>query len=182
MGDLGKTFNLEIVSRLQKELAVANLMAVPRIVKIVLNMGLKDARSDQKLLEEALSQLASISGQKPVVTRAKKAIANFKLRKGDPIGVTATLRGKRMYDFFERLIHAVLPRVRDFHGVSTTSFDGHGNYSIGFSEISVFPEVDTGNVTRSFGVEVTICTSAKNDDEAKRLLEVLGMPFMKVRS
>lgn len=182
MGDLGKTFNQETASHLQKELAVANLMAVPRIVKIVLNMGLKDARNDQKLLEEAFVHLASLSGQKPVVTRAKKAIAGFKLRKGDAIGVMVTLRGKRMYDFFEKLVRVVLPRVRDFHGVSTTSFDGHGNYSIGFSEISVFPEVDMSKLSKSFGLEITINTSAKTDEGARKLLELLGMPFKKVKS
>lgn len=181
MGDLQR-INQEIVPKLQKELAVANPMAAPRLDKIVLNTGLKEARNDQKVLEEALSLLAAISGQKPIITRAKKAIAGFKLRKGDPVGVMVTLRGKRMYDFFEKLIHVVLPRVRDFRGVSATSFDGYGNYSIGFSEISVFPEIDVSKIARSFGLEATIKTTAKNDDQAKKLLEILGMPFMKVRS
>ena len=135
---------------------------------------------DAKIIEEVASQLALIVGQKPVVTRARKAIAGFKLRQGDPIGVKVTLRGNKMYDFFEKLVRVALPRVRDFHGVSTTSFDGHGAYSLGFRESNVFPEIDTGTA-RDFGLEVTIQTSTQKDEEAKKLLEELGMPFRKER-
>lgn len=178
MGDLQKRFKIEIAPKLQKELGLSNPMALPHIEKIVLNTGLKEALKDAKALDEVASQLSLVTGQKPVVTRAKKAIAGFKLRKGDSIGVMVTLRGSRMHDFLEKLIKVVLPRVRDFHGVSTTSFDGHGAYSLGFRESSVFPEIDTG-VGRSFGLEVTIKTSTKKDDEARKLLENLGMPFRK---
>lgn len=156
-----------------------NPMAVPQVEKIVLNMGVADGLKDQKLLEEATSQLALISGQKPVVTKARRAIAGFKLRRGDAIGAMVTLRGKRMYDFFEKLVNVVLPRVRDFHGVPTTSFDGHGNYSLGFAEISVFPEAEAAALGKNLGLEVTIKTTARTDDEAKALLTARGMPFRK---
>lgn len=159
-----------------------NPMALPRLVKIVLNVGLKEALKDAKLIDEVVAQLALILGQRPVVTRARAAIAGFKLRKGDPIGVMVTIRGKRMHDFYEKLVRVVLPRLRDFHGVSNSSFDGHGNYSLGFSEITVFPEIDAAALGKNFGVEVTIQTSARTDDEARKLLEMLGMPFKKVRS
>lgn len=182
MADFGDTYKKEMVPKLQEAFGFTNPSAVPKLVKIVINMGLKDALKDQKILEEASTQLTVLSGQKPVITRAKKAIAGFKLRRGDAIGIMVTLRGKRMYDFFEKLVRIVLPRVRDFRGVSTTSFDGHGNYSLGFSEISVFPEVDTNTMSRSFGFETTIKTTAKNNEEARKLLEVLGMPFRKVSS
>lgn len=179
---LQKKFKEEIVPKLQQELGFKNVFAVPKIQKIVLNMGLKDALKDPKVLEEAVSMVSLIAGQKPVVTRAKKAIAGFKLRKGDQIGVMVTLRGNRMYDFFEKLVGIVLPRVKDFHGVSTASFDGSGNYSLGFSEMSVFPEIDTARTLKNFGIQLTINTTAKNNDEAKKLLELLGMPFRRERS
>lgn len=179
MGDLQKKFTSDIAPKLQKELGLQNLMAVPRIEKIVLNTGLKEGLKEAKVIEEAVLQLSVITGQKPVVTRAKMAIAGFKLRKGDAIGAMVTLRGNRMYDFFERLVNVVLPRVRDFHGVSTTSFDGHGSYSIGFRESSVFPEIDSA-ASKSLGLQVTIKTNTHKDQEAKKLLEDLGMPFKKV--
>lgn len=177
--NLYKKFREEILPKVQNELAVKNPEAVPKMEKIVLNMGLVDALKDQKLLEEAREQLTFIAGQKPVATRAKKAIAGFKLRKGDVIGLMVTLRGDRMYNFFEKLIHVVLPRVRDFHGVSQDSFDGHGNYSLGFAEISVFPEVETKVAGKQIGVEITIKTNAQTDERAKVLLTALGMPFRK---
>jgi len=172
----------QIYEKLGKELSIGNKMAVPKVKKIVLNMGLKDAIKDEKLLAEAVVQLGQVAGQKPVVTKAKVAIAGFKLRKGDPIGAMVTLRGKRMYDFLTKLVSVVLPRVRDFRGVSLTSFDGNGNYTLGFSEVSVFPEIDMSAVGRNNGIEVTIVTSAKKNEEAKILLERLGMPFRKVRN
>lgn len=179
MSTLVKKFQGEIVPTLQKELSIKNPTAVPKMVKIVINIGLADALREQKLIEDAVSQLALIGGQKPVVTKAKKAIAGFKLRAGDAIGVMVTLRGNRMYDFFEKLVSVVLPRVKDFHGVSETSFDGNGNYSLGFSEMGVFPEVDTVTSGKNMGLEITIRTTAKTDENARKLLELLGMPFKK---
>ncbi len=179
------TLNLdrkEITAKVQKELGIKNSQAVPQMTKIVLNIGLKEALKDEKIMEEARGQLAQIVGQKPVITRAKAAIAGFKLRKGDAIGVMVTLRGKRMHDFLAKLVRVVLPRVRDFHGVPTTSFDGNGNYTLGMPEMSVFPEIDTGKTMRSFGFEMTINTTTRKDDEARKLLEILGMPFRKVKS
>lgn len=172
----------EITAKVQKELGIKNIQAVPQVAKIVLNIGLKDALKDAKIMEEAQAQLAQIAGQRPVITRARAAIAGFKLRKGDAIGVMVTLRGKRMHDFLAKLVRVVLPRVRDFHGVPTTSFDGNGNYTLGMPELSVFPEIDTGKATRSFGFEMTINTTTRKDDEARKLLEALGMPFKKVKS
>lgn len=179
MADLQKKFTKELLPTLQRELGRKNLFALPRLGKIVLNMGIKEGLKDAKVLEESASQMALIAGQRPVMTKAKKAIAGFKLRKGDPIGAMLTLRGNRMYDFFERLISVVLPRVRDFHGVKTSSFDGNGNYSLGFADVSVFPEIDTARISRNTGLEITIHTTAKNDEEAKLLLGLLGMPFTK---
>lgn len=142
-------------------------------------MGLKEALNDKKVLEQANSLLSHISGQKPKVTKAKKSIASFKLRAGDPIGLMVTLRGKRMHDFFKKLVSIVLPRVRDFHGISEEGFDGRGNYTIGFQEALVFPEIDPAKIERVLGLEVTIVTTAKNDEEGKRLFEEHGMPFKK---
>lgn len=156
-----------------------NKMAMPKISKIVLNMGVKEALSDKKNLDNAAAILLQISGQKPKITHAKKAIATFKLRIGDPIGVVATLRGKRMNDFFKKLVSIVLPRVRDFHGVAPKGFDGHGNYTIGFKETIVFPEIDPAKLEKIMGVEVTIVTTARDDETGKKLLESLGMPFEK---
>lgn len=156
-----------------------NPMAKPKIKKIVLNMGIKEALVDKKVLDTAASMLSQISGLKPRINRAKKSIATFKLRTGDPIGLMVTMRGKRMNDFLKKLISVVLPRVRDFHGVNASSFDGKGNYSIGFRETLMFPEIDPAKIDKMMGVEVTITTTAKNDDEGKELLEGLGMPFRK---
>lgn len=182
MTDLQNKFTAEIIPKLQSDLAIKNNMEVPKILKIVLNTGLKDALKDAKIIDEAVKQLTTISGQKPVVTKAKKAIAGFKLRQGDAIGVMVTLRGKRMHDFLEKFIRIVLPRVRDFQGISTTAFDGHGNYSIGFGEMNIFPEVDSSGLLRSLGLQITINTTAKTDDHAKKLLLSFGMPFRKVKS
>ncbi|MCL4353671.1 50S ribosomal protein L5 [Patescibacteria group bacterium] len=171
--------NIYDTAKLQKELGVKNPMAMPKLLKIVVSLGVKDALSDKKNIERMMPVLASVAGQKPKVTRAKKSIAGFKLREGDPIGLMLTLRGKRMYDFFNKLTKIVLPRLRDFHGVSRKSFDGHGNYSLGFSEYTVFPEIDPGKVEKVQGIEVTIATSAKNDKEGFSLLRIMGMPFEK---
>lgn len=176
---LEERFKTEIVQKLQKELGVKNLMRVPKISKIVVNMGVKDALSDKKNIEKMLEVLSQITGQKPKVTKAKKSIASFKLRSGDSIGVMVTLRGKRMYDFFDKLANVVLPRLRDFHGVRKNSFDGYGNYSLGFTEFSVFPEIDLGKVDKIQGVEVSINTTARNDKEGYALLKETGMPFQK---
>lgn len=170
----------DVTVDLGKKLNIKNPMAVPRIVKIVVNTGVKDALSDKKNLEKAGVVLAQITGQKPKVTKAKQAIAGFKLRKGDEIGLMVTLRGKRMYHFFEKLVSIVLPRLRDFHGVRRESFDGYGNYTLGLEEYAVFPEVDPSKIDKMQGVEVTIVTTAKNNQEGIALLEALGMPFSKV--
>lgn len=156
-----------------------NLMAKPKLEKIVINMGLKEALADKKIMEIWVLQLALISGQKPVITKARIAIAAFKLRKGDPIGLKATLRKKKMNDFFKKLVGIVLPRVRDFKGVSTKGFDGRGNYTLGIKELMVFGEIDYAKLEKQKGLEITIVTTAKKDAEAKVLLEEMGMPFAK---
>lgn len=172
-------FSTTIVNDLQKDLGTKNFFAVPRIKKIVINIGIKDALADKKNVDNAIETLTIISGQKPKVTKAKKSIATFKLREGDKIGVMVTLRGKRMYDFYEKLVGIVLPRIRDFRGVPTKSFDGRGNYSLGFSESIVFPEIDPSKMDKISGVEITIVTSATNNEEGMALLKALGMPFQK---
>lgn len=165
--------------QLKEKLGIKNVHAIPKLSKIVINMGVKDVLSDKKNLEKASVQLSRISGQKPKITRAKKAISTFKLREGDEIGLVATLRGKRMYDFFEKLVGIVLPRLRDFRGISKKSFDGHGNYTLGFEESTVFPEVDPATVDKAQGLEIVIVTTAKDNNEGLALLEGLGMPFVK---
>lgn len=150
-----------------------------KITKVVLNVGLKEAVTDKGVLAKASEQLATIAGQKPKVTRAKMSIANFKVRAGDPVGLTVTLRGRRMQDFVTKLVTIVLPRVRDFHGVPTTSFDKKGNYTLGLTEQIVFPEIDYAKIDKIRGLEVTLVTSASNPEQAKKLLELLGMPFKK---
>jgi large subunit ribosomal protein L5 len=167
----------EIVPQLKAELGYDNIMQLPKLKKIVLSIGLGEATQEPKALEAAEKDLATISGQHPVTTRAKKSISAFKLRAGVPIGMMVTLRGKRMYDFFDKLVNVVLPRFRDFRGVSRDSFDGRGNYSLGMKEQIVFPEIDYDKVDKIRGLEVTIVTTAKNDDEARTLLELMGMPF-----
>jgi large subunit ribosomal protein L5 len=163
---------------LQKEFEYGNPMEVPHLEKIVLNIGVgKESRDNAKVLDSASGDLATITGQKPVITRAKKSIANFRVREGMPIGVMVTLRGQRMYEFFDRLVNAALPRIRDFRGLSPKAFDGRGNYSLGVREQLIFPEIDYDKVERIRGMQINIITTAKNDEEGKRLLELLGMPF-----
>jgi large subunit ribosomal protein L5 len=174
---LKKAFQERIASQLQQELGLSNPLQVPRLEKIVLNTGLGEAIQNAKVLDSAVSELAAITGQKPVVTRAKKAIANFKLREKMPIGAMVTLRGARMYEFLDRLLSTALPRVRDFKGVSDRSFDGRGNYSLGISEQIIFPEIDIDKIDKVRGLTVTICTTARTDSEGKALLRALGMPF-----
>ncbi len=174
---LRERYKNEIAPRLLKEAEYGNRMAVPRLQKIVLNMGLGEASQDSKILDAALSELGRISGQRPVITRAKKAISNFKLRKGMPIGVMVTLRGDTMYEFLDRLLNIALPRVRDFRGLSTRAFDGRGNYTLGLRDQIIFPEVDHTRVERLKGMNVCLVTNAKTDAEALSLLRHIGMPF-----
>jgi large subunit ribosomal protein L5 len=152
-------------------------MAIPKLEKIVVNVGLGEAIQNAKLLDGAADELSQITGQKPVITRAKKSIASFKLRKGMPIGCSVTLRGERMYEFFDRLVNTALPRVRDFRGLSTKSFDGRGNYTIGLRDQLIFPEIDYAKVSKIKGMNVCVVTTARTDDEARTLLRLLGMPF-----
>ncbi len=177
MSRLKEQYYKEVVPQLMAEFNYKNVMEVPKLEKIVLNVGLGEAISDSKALEAATADLKAISGQHPVITRAKKSIAVFKVRAGMPIGIMVTLRGRRMLEFFDKLVNAVLPRIRDFQGVPRNSFDGRGNYSLGIREQITFPEVDYDKVDKIRGLEVTIVTTAKTDDEARRLLELLGMPF-----
>ena len=169
----------EVVPQLQREFNYDNSMMIPRVVKVVVNIGLGEAIQNAKSIEAATKDLSQITGQKPVVTRAKKSIAAFKLRAGVPIGAMVTLRGERMWSFLDRLISVALPRVRDFHGVSTRSFDGRGNYTIGLREQIVFPEIEYEKIDKLRGLEATIVTTARTDEEARRLLELLGMPFQR---
>ena len=171
----------ETVSKLQKEFDIANVMAVPRLEKVVLNMGLGEATQNIKILDGAVEELTQIAGQRPVITRAKKSIAAFKLREGMPIGCRVTLRGPRMWEFLDRLISTALPRVRDFRGVPAGSFDGRGNYTLGVKDHLVFPDVNYDKVDKSKGLNVTIVTSASNDERAFYLLRELGMPFVRPR-
>src|SRR4051794_41537963 len=170
-------FHKDIAPALQKELELKNPMAVPRLHKIVVNMGVGEATQNAKVLDPAVNELGQITGQKPVVTRAKKSIAAFKVRQGQSIGAMVTLRGDRMYEFFDRLVNIVLPRVRDFRGVSSKSFDGRGNYTIGLHDQLIFPEIDYAMVDKMKGMNVTIVTTARSDDQARALLKHLGMPF-----
>ena len=160
-----------------KELEIKNFMAVPRLHKIVINMGVGEATQNSKILDPAVNELAQISGQKPVVTKAKKSIAAFKVREGQAIGAMVTLRGQKMYEFLDRLISITLPRVRDFRGVSTKSFDGRGNYTLGLKDQLIFPEIDYAKVDKLKGMNVTIVSTASNDNQARSLLKHLGMPF-----
>jgi len=176
---LRERYRQEIVPALMQEFKYENIMQVPRLVKIVVNVGLGEAIANPKALDNAVRDIAAITGQRPVITRAKKSIAAFRLRAGTPIGVMVTLRGDRMYEFLDRLVNAALPRLRDFRGVSPTAFDGRGNYSLGLREQLVFPEIDYDKVDRVRGLEVTIVTTARTDEEARRLLELLGMPFQR---
>ena len=179
MSRLRELYKTEAVPALMKQFGYKNIMAVPRLVKINVNMGLGEAIANAKVLDVAAEELAAITGQRPVVTKAKKSIAAFKLRQGIPIGVTATLRGSRMYEFLDRLVSVALPRVRDFRGVSPRSFDGRGNYTLGLKDQLVFPEIDFAKADKARGMNVTVVTSAGSDEEAYELLRVLGMPFAK---
>jgi large subunit ribosomal protein L5 len=179
MDRLKEKYDKTLKKEIQEKLKLKNPMATPRLTKIILNMGVKDAVSDKKNIERATNAMLQIAGQKPKITRAKKSIATFKLREGDAIGVMVTLRGKRMYKFYDKLVSIVLPRIKDFRGVRRTSFDSKGNYTLGLPEYAVFPEIDIATVERMQGLEININTSAKNKDEAIVLLEALGMPFVK---
>jgi large subunit ribosomal protein L5 len=170
-------FEKEVATSLMKELELKNPMAVPRLNKIVVNMGVGEATQNAKLIDPAVNELGQITGQKPVTTKAKKSIAAFKVREGMPIGAMVTLRGDRMYEFLDRLLSVVLPRVRDFKGVSTKSFDGRGNYTLGLHDQLIFPEIDYSKVDKLKGMNVTIVTTARSDDQARSLLKHLGMPF-----
>jgi len=176
---LRTVYHEKVVPALMKRLEYKNVMQVPRITKISLNMGVGDAMSDAKLLDEAVVCLRDITGQKPVVTKAKKAISNFKLRENAPIGCKVTLRGDRMWEFFDRLVAIAIPRIRDFRGLSRKSFDSQGNYTIGIKEQIVFLEIDRDKVSRVSGMDITICTTAKTNEEGFALLEEMGMPFRK---
>jgi len=167
----------EVVPALQKEFGYKNVMQVPRIEKITLNMGVGEAVGDKKLIENAVADLTLLAGQKAVVTRARKSVAGFKIREGWPIGCKVTLRGERMWDFFDRLVHIAVPRIRDFRGLNPKSFDGRGNYSMGVREQIIFPEIDYDKVDRIRGLDITITTTAKTDDEGRELLRAFGFPF-----
>jgi large subunit ribosomal protein L5 len=179
MTTLKEQYDNELKSTLQKQLGISNVMDIPKIEKIVLNMGLGDAVQNPKIVEKAAQELTMISGQKAVVTKAKKSIATFKLRAGMPIGARVTLRKDRMYDFLSKLINVALPRVRDFRGVSAKGFDGRGNFSMGITEHIIFPEIDYDKIDQIRGFNITIVTSAKTDETARALLDAIGMPFKK---
>jgi large subunit ribosomal protein L5 len=176
---LKEHYQNEVRKKLQDEFQITNPMAVPKIEKVVLNMGMGEAIANAKILDTAVEELTTITGQKPVITKAKKSIASFKLREGQSIGTMVTLRGEKMYEFLDRLINIALPRVRDFRGVPTKSFDGRGNYTLGVRDHLIFPEIDAGKVDKSKGMNITIVTTAKSDEQARSLLRELGLPFAK---
>jgi large subunit ribosomal protein L5 len=177
MARLRDKYKNDIAPAIAKEFDIKNTMAIPKVEKIVVNMGVGEAISNAKILDTAVEELRVITGQKPVVTKAKKSIASFKLRQGMNIGTMVTLRGERMYEFLDRLISVALPRVRDFRGVSAKAFDGRGNYTLGISEQLIFPEIDFNKVDKTRGMNISIITSAKNDEQSRALLKALGMPF-----
>lgn len=177
MARLLEQYKERIVPELKQDLGRSNSLAIPRLEKIVISMGVGKAVTDKKRIDVATQDLATLSGQKPVVCKAKKSVSNFKLREGVPIGCKVTLRGKRMYEFLDRLVSVVIPRIRDFRGLNPQSFDGHGNYSMGLTEQTVFPEIDIDKVEVPQGMDVTIVTTAKSDADGRRLLSRLGMPF-----
>ncbi len=179
MNYVQEKYQKEVAKQLQEQLGIANVMAVPHLVKIVVNMGVKNAVADKKNMEVATQVMEQITGQKPKVTAAKKSISSFKLREGDKIGLAVTLRGTRMYDFYGKLVDVVLPRLKDFRGVSKNSFDKQGNYTLGITEYSVFPEIDPGKIDRVQGLQITVVTSATTKEAAEKLLQALGMPFVK---
>jgi len=175
-----KKYMEQVVPALKKDLGVSNPMRLPRLSKIVVNMGIGIA--DKAVLQQCVDDLANITGQRPVITKARKSISNFKLRQGADIGARVTLRGNRMYEYLERLIHAALPRIRDFRGLSATAFDGRGNYTVGITEQTIFPEINPDKVSQSQGMNITIVTTAKSDDEARLLLKKMGFPFAETRA
>jgi len=179
MNRMQEKYNNEVAPALRKAFDLKNMMQVPRITKVVVNIGMGEALDNPKALESAVSDLTTITGQKPVMTKARKSIANFKLREGRLIGTKVTLRGDRMWAFLDRLLSTALPRVRDFRGVSANAFDGRGNYTLGLRDQLIFPEIEYDRIDKLRGMEVTIVTTAKNDDQARVLLQLLGMPFSK---
>ncbi|GAB4244666.1 MAG: 50S ribosomal protein L5 [Acidobacteriota bacterium] len=182
MARLREQYQKEVVPALIRQFGYKNPMAVPRITKVVLNVGVGEAITNPRLLDQVSDDLAAITGQRPIIRRARKSIAGFKLREGMPIGVMVTLRRDRMFEFLDRLMNIALPRVRDFRGVSPNAFDGRGNYTLGIREHLIFPEIDAGRVDRIYGMNITIVTTAKTDEEARFLLEQLGMPFQRRES
>ena len=179
MSQLKERYKKEIIPKLIKSAGYKNIMQVPHLDKVVLNIGLGEATQNVKVLEAAERDLTAISGQHPVITRAKKSIAAFRLRSGMPIGLKVTLRGERMYDFFDKVVNVTLPRMREFQGVPQNSFDGRGNYTLGIKEQLIFPEIDYDKIDKTRGLEISIITTAETDDEGRHLLEALGMPFQK---
>ncbi|ERP86845.1 50S ribosomal protein L5 [Alcanivorax sp. P2S70] len=177
MSDLKKIYQDEIVAKLKEELGLDNIMEVPKITKITLNMGVGEASADRKAMDGAVADMTAISGQKPLVTKARKSVAGFKIREGWPIGCKVTLRNDRMYEFLERLVSIAIPRIRDFRGLNAKSFDGRGNYSMGLREQIVFPEIDFDKVDKLRGLDITITTTAKNDDHARALLRAFNFPL-----
>ena len=177
MSRLKERYDKEVAPALKKEFGYANVMAIPKIEKIVVNMGLGEATQNAKIVDTGADEVARITGQKPVATRAKKSIAQFKVRQGMPIGSMVTLRGDRMWDFLDRLISVALPRVRDFRGVSAKGFDGRGNYTLGLKDQLLFPEIDYMKVDKARGMNISVVTTAKSDEESRKLLQLLGMPF-----
>jgi large subunit ribosomal protein L5 len=177
MARLKELYNTEMIPKLMKDFNFRNVMEVPKLEKIVINMGLGEAIQNVKILDSAVVEMAAIAGQKPVITKAKKSIASFKLRQGMPIGCMVTLRRDKMYEFLDRLVNVSLPRVRDFKGVSAKAFDGNGNYSLGVKEQLIFPEINYDKVDKIKGMNITIVTSARNDEEGRALLKLMGMPF-----
>jgi len=179
MAHMKEVYKSEVVPALQKEFSYKSIMQVPKIEKITLNMGVGEALADKKMLENAVADLEKLAGQKPVVTKARKSVAGFKVREGYPIGCKVTLRGERMWEFFERLVGIAIPRIRDFRGMNAKSFDGRGNYSMGVKEQIIFPEIDYDKVDKIRGMDITITTSAQTDDEGRALLRAFNFPFRK---
>ncbi|HEY2432079.1 MAG TPA: 50S ribosomal protein L5 [Vicinamibacterales bacterium] len=177
MSRLKERYASDVVPALKKEFGYTNVMAIPKIEKVVVNMGLGEATQNAKIIDTGTDEVTKITGQKPVVTRAKKSIAQFKVRKGQPIGTMVTLRGERMWEFLDRLISVALPRVRDFRGVSARGFDGRGNYTLGLKDQLLFPEIDYMKVDKARGMNISVITTAKTDEESRKLLQLLGMPF-----
>jgi large subunit ribosomal protein L5 len=177
MSRLKERYEKEVIPALKKEFGYSNVMAIPKVEKIVVNMGLGEATQNAKIVDTGADEIGKITGQKPVITRAKKSIAQFKVRKGMPIGTMVTLRGERMWDFLDRLISVALPRVRDFRGVSQRGFDGRGNYTLGLKDQLLFPEIDYMKVDKARGMNISVVTTAKTDEESRKLLQLLGMPF-----